>query len=182
MNEHDNGPEQPPKGIVKIPRRLKRRSSNFGREVRTRRRALELTLEELSDRASIHPSTLSLIESGSRLPPEPPAVARLAVALGLDPEGPAYQRFAELAQEERAKRRKRRLLPPASPHPAGLIAEQGEDGAMPPCRILIRPFPGESSTLARMLKCLLEVECDEGISLLHVTSRRGRTYELEMEE
>ena len=56
----------------------------FGKEVRRIREQLELTQEELADRAKLHRTYVSLIERGQRMPTLDVAF-RLAQGLGTSP-------------------------------------------------------------------------------------------------
>jgi len=55
---------------------------DLGRRVKSRREALHLTPEELAERAGMHPSYLSYLESQADARPTPAACARLAASLG----------------------------------------------------------------------------------------------------
>lgn len=63
-------------------RRLARR---LGRRIRRRRRAIDMTQEELSLRTGIHRTQFTLYESGARIPPTSTPV-RLAAGLGVSVE------------------------------------------------------------------------------------------------
>lgn len=56
----------------------------FGREVRRRRRALKLTLEQLAERAGLTPNYIGTVENGHRDPSLSTVVA-LAKGLGVAP-------------------------------------------------------------------------------------------------
>lgn len=57
---------------------------SFGREVRRRRRALELTLEQLAERSGLTPNYIGTVENGRR-DPSLSTVLSLARGLGLAP-------------------------------------------------------------------------------------------------
>jgi transcriptional regulator with XRE-family HTH domain len=57
----------------------------LGRRVRRRRRAIDLTQEALAERAGVHRTQISLIESGKRTPMTPTLI-KLAAGLGVSVE------------------------------------------------------------------------------------------------
>jgi transcriptional regulator with XRE-family HTH domain len=59
---------------------------SFGRELRSLRLGRGLSIRRLAKLARIDAAHLSRIEHGQLLPPPPAAIARLAVALQIDPE------------------------------------------------------------------------------------------------
>lgn len=56
----------------------------FGKRIREARLAAELTQEALAERAGLHPTFISNVERGYRVP-SVPTLLRLAVALGVEP-------------------------------------------------------------------------------------------------
>jgi transcriptional regulator with XRE-family HTH domain len=83
----------------------------FGKTVRAFRKSRGLTLEAVAEETGLHPSTLSLIECGKRIPPELADVHELGRILQIG--GRQYERFVALAIEERSatKRPRRRRKP-----------------------------------------------------------------------
>src|SRR4051794_17696207 len=67
------------KATMKAPQTLAQR-------IRARRKALELTQEQLAKRSGVKQSTISLIESGQTLWLKGTTLLRLAAALGVTPE------------------------------------------------------------------------------------------------
>jgi transcriptional regulator with XRE-family HTH domain len=65
------------------------RSTSFGDQLRSMRRAASLSQEELAQRAGISVKAIGALERGERLRPYPNTVRALAVALGLSEEGRA---------------------------------------------------------------------------------------------
>ncbi|MBE0660636.1 MAG: helix-turn-helix domain-containing protein [Bryobacteraceae bacterium] len=145
---------------------------------------LELTLDALSARTGIHATTISLIESGRRLPPERPDVVRIAAALDLEPDSPEYARLIELAESERSERRKR-----AHREPGVLrkVITVGPNRKIVPPPVVSPPGReiqprAHSETLARALINLLDLELQEGIASLQITTRTGQKYSISMME
>ncbi len=68
----------------------------FGREVRRRRKALGLTLEELAHRADLTPHHLSAIETG-KTDPRLSTILKLSKALGRVPPGELLGSRADLS-------------------------------------------------------------------------------------
>ena len=183
MPPENNQPDIPrKKRVVKV--RIRPSRSPFGEAVRLRRRMLELTLDALSARTGIHATTISLIEGGRRLPPERPDVARIAEALDLEPDSSEFKQLIELAESERIKRRKR-----AQREPGRLrkVIKVGPDRKIVPPPVVAPLEPGiqvlaPPGTLARTLKHLLELELQEGIARLLITTRTGQKYLISMVE
>jgi serine/threonine protein kinase/DNA-binding XRE family transcriptional regulator len=88
---------------------------SFGRLVRARRRALDLTQEELARRVACAPITLRKIEYGT-LRPSRQIAERLAVALGIPPE----ERAAFIADARAVRVEGSADRAPSSPSPAQL--------------------------------------------------------------
>lgn len=76
----------------------------FGELLRSRRRALNIGLQELSEACGVNLSSLSQIENGHKRPPEIyPFVVSLAQRLRLEQNSPDYSQFLTRAVRERFK-------------------------------------------------------------------------------
>lgn len=180
----ENAQPDTPRKRKLVKRRIRQSRSPFGQAVRARRRMLELTLDALSAKTGIHSTTISLIESGRRLPPERPDVAQIAAALALEPDSPEYTRLLELAESERSERRKRAHREPGM---LRKVITVGPDRKSLPPPVVSPPGreiqpEAHSGTLARALKNLLDLELQEGIARLQITTRTGQKYSISMME
>ena len=115
--------------------------SAFGRWLRARRRALDLTQEELADRVGYSFETVRKIEAGL-LRPSKASAERLAGALDVPPDRwPAFVQFARAVP-----------LPPPAVLPTGGAAPTTVDsGWRPGAAPVAAPAPASSPTAARRL-------------------------------
>ncbi len=80
-----------------MPRRSRRKITalSFGREVRRRRKALGLTLEQLAEKSALTPNYIGTVENGRR---DPSLSTVMALAKGLSiPPGELFGGVAELS-------------------------------------------------------------------------------------
>jgi transcriptional regulator with XRE-family HTH domain len=153
-------------------KRRKNPLNQFGRLVRSRRRELDLTLEDLSQATGLHLSTLSLVESGRRLPPELSHVLSLASGLRLPPGTPGHEEFVKLAYAERAQARQRTVK-------AGTlrrVVRIGEAVATPPAPDSGRPPDPALAAWHEALKQLLDLQTQSGIREIRVLTVDGREF------
>lgn len=88
-------------GKMKPIRKPKRMCGAFGQLVRRKRRALEMSLEELAKHCKLDAASLSRIEQGQRKPPEMPRLIWIAEKLGIPLESPEFAVFLEAADRDR---------------------------------------------------------------------------------
>lgn len=83
--------------VVPVVMSKKRRLLEFGRDLRNRRRALKLTLEDLAERAELTPGYIGAIENGHR-DPSLSTIRKLALGLRI-PTGALLGSMREVSQE-----------------------------------------------------------------------------------
>jgi transcriptional regulator with XRE-family HTH domain len=149
-----------------------------------------MTLDAVAAATGLHATTISSIEVGRRLPPEPDDIRRLAEALQYQAGTAELAEFLRLAEEERSVRRLRRRKSGAPRRavqvkPPSNGAALAEFFSVTPARPMKPPESFEDleagrAHLAIALKRLLSIDLSEGIETVLITTRTGNQHEIKV--